>query len=170
MRELIDDLLTYSRIGTKERKYELVDCRVIVSKAVQNLDSLIRASGATVVCDTLPFLPIDSAMMTQVFQNLIGNGIKFRGADPPKIQIYSEQLKDEWLFKITDNGIGIEPEYLDKIFIIFQRLHTRAEYPGTGLGLAIVKKIIERHGGRIGVSSIVGQGSTFYFTIPAVGT
>ena len=169
MQTLIDDLLSYSRVGTRGHAFESVDCSRIVDQALANLDTAIRESGAEIVRDGLPMLNADGAQLTQLFQNLIGNAIKFRRSEVPRIAIVARRESGTWRFAVTDNGIGMEPEYFDRIFIIFQRLHTRSEYPGTGLGLAISKKIVERHGGRITVASEPGRGSTFSFTIPDAG-
>jgi hypothetical protein len=125
----------------------------------------IEESDAVVTQDPLPIVTADRTQLGQVFQNLIGNAIKFRGPDRPEIHIGAERQNGKWIFAVRDNGIGIDPQYADRIFIIFQRLHTQEEYPGTGIGLAVCKRIVERHGGRIWVDSEPGQGSTFYFTV-----
>ncbi|AVH66119.1 GAF domain-containing protein [Nostoc sp. 'Peltigera membranacea cyanobiont' N6] len=180
MQTLINDLLNYSRVSTRGQAFKLVDCDLILRSAIANLQIAIADRKAIVTHDSLPKLIADSTQLTQVFQNLIGNAIKFCQNQQPQIHIGvakpnanldGENLNsipsvDEWLFSICDNGIGLESQYVERIFIIFQRLHGRDKYPGTGIGLAICKKIIERHGGRIWVESKPGQGSTFYFTIP----
>jgi light-regulated signal transduction histidine kinase (bacteriophytochrome) len=126
----------------------------------------IAESGAIVAHDDLPQIMADSAQLVRLFQNLIGNAIKFRGKKKPKIYISARREGHDWLFSVRDNGIGIEPAYAERIFVVFQRLHTREEYPGTGIGLSVCKKIVERHGGHIWVESEPGHGSTFYFTVP----
>jgi PAS domain S-box-containing protein len=180
MQTLINDLLNYSRVSTRGQPFKLVDCDVILQQAIANLQIAIADSKAIVTHEPLPEVMADTTQLTQVFQNLIGNAIKFCQNQQPQIHIgvakananldgeslNSIPLADEWLFSIRDNGIGLESQYAERIFIIFQRLHGRDKYPGTGIGLAICKKIIERHGGRIWVESKPGQGSTFYFTIP----
>ncbi len=135
----------------------------------QNLQTLIQESDAVITADPLPVVPTDAAQLTHVFQNLIANAIKFRSERTPEIQVSARRQDDAWLFWVRDNGIGIEPQYHERIFVIFQRLHTRTKYPGTGIGLAICKRIVERHGGKIWVESQPGQGSTFYFTLPDKG-
>ncbi|MBC1218821.1 GAF domain-containing protein [Nostoc sp. UCD121] len=180
MQTLINDLLNYSRVSTRGQPFKLVDCDVILQRAIANLQIAIADNQAIITHDTLPEVMADTTQLTQVFQNLIGNAIKFCQNQQPQIYIgvakpntnsdeeslNSIPLADEWLFWVRDNGIGLESQYAERIFIIFQRLHGRDKYPGTGIGLAICKKIIERHGGRIWVESKPGQGSTFYFTIP----
>ncbi len=166
MQALISDLLTYSRVGTRGKPFAPTGCSAILEDALANLAVALRESGATVTHDTLPVVTADATQMTQLFQNLIGNALKFRGEHPPEVHVGAEQREGEWQFSVRDNGIGIEPQYLERIFGVFQRLHTRREYPGTGIGLAICKKIVERHGGRIWIESEPGQGSTFYFTLP----
>ena len=133
---------------------------------LDNLQVAIGESGAVVTHDPLPVVMADPTQLSQLFQNLIGNALKFRGERPPEIHVGAEQQGEEWLFWVRDNGIGIEAQYAERIFVIFQRLHTRDEYPGTGIGLAICKRIVERHGGRIWVESEPGEGSSFFFTIP----
>jgi light-regulated signal transduction histidine kinase (bacteriophytochrome) len=179
MKALIQDLLSYSRVSTHGQPFELVDVNRILASAIANLEFLIDETGAVITRDSLPQLKADATQLTQLFQNLISNGIKFRREGiSPQIQInvirrewvhgrtaMGESL-GEWIFSVRDNGIGIEPQYSDRIFVIFQRLHGRGKYPGTGIGLAICKKIVERHGGRIWIESEVGRGTTFYFTIP----
>lgn len=166
MQTLINDLLAYSRVGTQGKDFEPTDGEAIFEQAVANLKAAIEESGATVTHDALPTVIGDSSQLVQLLQNLISNAVKFRGQEPPRIHIAAEPKENEWLFSVRDNGIGIDPEYHDRIFIIFQRLHGREDYPGTGIGLTICKKIVERHGGRIWVESEPGQGATFYFTIP----
>lgn len=167
MQAMIQDLLAFSRVGRAESGFQEIDLNAALKLALENLQPAIKESGAVVKCDSLPMLKAHRIQMVQLFQNLIGNAIKFRGNQPPLIQIGAEQKNGEWIFSAKDNGIGIAVEYSEIIFAIFQRLHTRSEYPGNGIGLAICKKIIERHGGRIWVESKEGQGSTFKFTLAA---
>ncbi|MBD2102481.1 ATP-binding protein [Leptolyngbya sp. FACHB-261] len=169
MRTLITDLLAYSRIGTRGQAFELINCSEIVNRAIDNLKVTIGESGAVIACEELPSVKADPTQLTQLFQNLIGNAIKFRREDPPVIHIRASLQQGAWLFSVQDNGIGIDPEYAERIFVIFQRLHNRVEYAGTGIGLAVCKKIVERHGGRIWVQSELGRGATFYFEIPNEG-
>ena len=166
MKALILDLLAYSRVATKGKTPKRIDCEQILERALRNLSLAIIETGAAITHEPLPAIPADDAQLLQVFQNLIGNAIKFRGADSPQIHVRSVKDKKEWIFSIKDNGIGIEARHLDRIFVIFQRLHKRSQYEGTGMGLAIVKKIVERHGGRVWAESEPGAGTTFYFTIP----
>jgi hypothetical protein len=170
MQTLIDDLLSYSRVGTQGKEFEPSDCNAILDQALANLEAAIAETGAVISRDRLPVVKADAAQLTQLFQNLISNAIKFRSQQPPSINISVRRDEGNWLFSVKDNGIGMQPEYFERIFVIFQRLHTRNEYPGTGIGLAICKKIVERHGGRIFVESQPGQGSTFSFTLPDKGT
>jgi signal transduction histidine kinase len=166
MQTMIKDLLAYSRVGMWGEDFEPTDCEVVFDQTLADMQVAIEESGAVVTHDPLPTVMADDLQLGQVFQNLIGNAIKFRGEEPPRVHVSAQQEGDEWVFSVRDNGIGIDPEYADCIFEIFQRLHTQEEYPGTGIGLAICKKIVERHGGRIWVESQPGKGSTFYFTIP----
>jgi PAS domain S-box-containing protein len=169
MQGLINDLLAYSRVGTRAKGPEPIDCTAVLDQARANLKAAIEQSGAVVTHDPLPTVMADNLQLVQLFQNLIGNAIKFHVEAPPRIHVLAEQKGNEWVFSVRDNGIGIEPQYAERIFVIFQRLHSREEYPGTGIGLAICKKIVERGGGRIWVESQPGIGSTFYFTIPIGG-
>jgi PAS domain S-box-containing protein len=166
MHHLINDLLAYSRVGTRGQPFEPADCQAIFDQVVTNLKIAIEESGATVTCDPLPKVTADGSQLAQLLQNLIGNAIKFRDHRPPQVHVSAERRNGSWQFAVRDNGIGLEPQYAERIFLIFQRLHTRAEYPGTGIGLAICKKIVERHDGRIWVESQPGHGATFYFTLP----
>lgn len=166
MQVLINDLLAYSRVGTKGKPLAPTNSNESLELALANLYMTIQESGAVIEHDELPMIMADGTQISQLFQNLIGNGIKFRGKEPPRIKITCKKQGKEWLFSLKDNGIGIDPQYVERVFIIFQRLHTRDEYPGTGIGLAICKKVVERHGGRIWVESTPGEGSTFYFTLP----
>jgi len=169
MQTLINDLLAYSRVGTRAKGLESTDCPAVLDQALANLKVAIEQSGAVVTHDPLPTVMADKLQLIQLFQNLIGNAIKFHVEEPPRIHVSAELKGNEWVFSVRDNGIGIDPQYAERIFVIFQRLHTREEYPGTGIGLAICKKIVERRGGRIWVESQPGTGSTFYFTIPIGG-
>ncbi|MBN1977903.1 MAG: GAF domain-containing protein [Anaerolineae bacterium] len=169
MQMLIHDLLTYSRVSTRAKPFEPTNCADVLNHALANLKLAVEESGATVTFDGLPTVAADATQLIQVFQNLIGNAIKFCRKDPPRIHVSAKRKGAKWLFSVRDNGIGIAPEHVERIFLIFQRLHTREEYPGTGIGLAVCKKIVERHGGRIWVESQPEEGSTFYFTIPAQG-
>lgn len=166
MQVLIKDLLIYSKVGVLHNDFTPVDCEFILEQAVWNLKVAIEESGALVTRGTLPVILSSETQMIQLFQNLIGNAIKFCKNKKPEIRIEAERRPGKWLFSVCDNGIGIEPGNLSRIFDIFQRLHTRDEYPGTGIGLAICKKIVEGHGGDLWVESRFGSGSTFYFTIP----
>jgi len=166
MQVLIKDLLAFSRVvraGTTPRN---VDCNVALDEAVLSLTASIEETGAVVTHAMLPNLWADETQITQIFQNLIGNAIKFRQEAPPECAVSVEKSGRNWLFSVSDNGIGIAPEYTENVFVVFQRLHARSEYPGNGIGLAICKKIIEHYGGTIWVESRVGQGSTFKFTLP----
>ena len=169
MQTLINDLLTYSRVGTRGKPLTPTDCETLLAQTISNLKVPIDDSGAVVTHDPLPTVMADGSQLAHVFQNLIGNAIKFKSEEPPRIHIAAEQKGDEWFFSVADNGVGIEPEFFDRIFVIFQRLHGRDEYTGTGIGLAVCKKIVDRHGGRMWVESELGRGSTFYFTIPTNG-
>ncbi len=166
MHALINDLLELSRVGTRANLIKPADMNIVLKTALDNLSHRINTSGAKVTHDALPMLNVDSNQMVLLFQNLISNAIKFQSDQPPQIHISAKSNAGQWEFSVRDNGIGIEPKHYERIFQIFQRLHTRKEYPGTGIGLAICKKIVERHGGRIWVESMPGKGSTFYFTIP----
>jgi PAS domain S-box-containing protein len=166
MRELIDDLLEYSRVDTQVKEFGPVLMNEVVEDVIKVLKAPIDEGGAKIFVDPLPTIIADRSQMVQVMQNLIGNAIKFRGKEKPTINVSASRRAREWLFSIKDNGIGLNMQYSDKIFEMFQRLHAREEYPGTGVGLAVAKKIIERHGGRIWVESKEGKGATFFFTIP----
>lgn len=167
MQVLINDLLTYSRVNTQGEPLKTVDSHSALGEALRNLSATIQESEALVINDNLPNINADYSQMVQLFQNLIGNAIKFRSTDtPPRIRISASDQGSVWRFSVKDNGIGIGAEYADKVFVIFQRLHTRQEYPGTGIGLAICKRIVERHHGRIWFESEPGNGSVFHFALP----
>ncbi len=165
LQEMIIGLLAYSRVQTKGKPFEEINSAEVLGYAVANLKLVIEESGTLVTAGTLPVIRADAGQLLQVFQNLIANAIKFRGKDAPLIQISAEQKSSEWVFSVKDNGTGIEPEYKEKVFDMFRRLHGR-EYPGVGIGLSLCRRIIERHKGRIWIESEAGQGTTFYFTIP----
>jgi PAS domain S-box-containing protein len=166
MQQLIQDLLTYSRVGRGELNLEPVDLNRVLHQVEKNLDVAIAESHTTLRYDSLPTIIADLNQLTRLLQNLIGNSIKYRGDRPPVIRVTVEEQAGQWQFTIQDNGIGFDPQYAERVFVIFQRLHTRRKYPGTGIGLAICKKIVDRHHGRIWVDSTPNQGSTFYFSIP----
>jgi len=166
MRKLINDLLTYSRVDRFGNHFVETDIEKVLETALTNLRVAVEESQATVTHDPLPALMIDATQITQIFQNLLGNAIKFRGERPLQIHIGAQEVDNTWRFEVRDNGIGIEPQYFERIFGVFQRLHTRHEYLGTGIGLSLCKKIVERHGGSIWVESEIGQGASFCFTLP----
>jgi PAS domain S-box-containing protein len=166
MQTLIEDLLTYSRLGTAAKPLQPIDSAAVVKAALGSVRVALDDSDAHLTCDALPTVMGDATQLTQLFQNLIANAIKFRRDQPPEIHICAEPGNEFWCFSVQDNGIGIAPEYFDRIFVMFQRLHGRRAYPGTGIGLAICKKIVERHGGRIWVESSCERGSIFKFTLP----
>ena len=169
MQMLINDLLDYSRVGTRGKNFVLTEFSSILDKTLRDLKKAVEESGAKVTIDPLPSLMVDGGQIGQLFQNLITNAIKFRGDAIPQIHISSEKKEDKWIISVSDNGIGIAPEYSGRIFEIFQRLHSKEEYPGSGIGLAICKKIVERHGGKIWIESELKKGTIFYFTIPIQG-
>jgi signal transduction histidine kinase len=166
MQGLINDLLTYSRVGTRGKEFTATDCNVVLARTLLNLKMAIDESGAKVTQDQLPIVLGDEFQLGQLLQNLIGNAIKYRSQRAPEIHVGCDRDGEMWRFAVKDNGFGIDPEYTERIFVIFQRLHTRQEYPGTGIGLAVCKKIVERHRGEIWVESEVGSGSIFHFTLP----
>ena len=166
MQALIAELLNYSRVGTHGKAFQPSNCESILERVLAVLKLAVSESGTVVSHDPLPTVMGDEMQLTQLFQNLLANALKFRGQTPPRIHVSAERKENAWQFFVRDNGIGIAPEYAERIFMIFQRLHSRSEYPGTGIGLAICKKIVERHGGRIWVQSQPGSGATFFFTIP----
>lgn len=166
MQNLIDDLLTFSRVTTRAKELGPTDCEAIYDRVVSTLTVSIKENDAEITHDPLPEVIADDVQIGQVFQNLISNALKFRGDENPKIHISARRDDNQWLFSVKDNGIGIDPKHAERIFEVFKRLHKRREYPGTGIGLSICKKIVERHGGSIWVESQLGEGSTFYFTLP----
>jgi signal transduction histidine kinase len=166
MQGLIEDLLTYSRAGSRGEAFAWTECEAVLDRALAGLQVVIEECGARVTHDPLPTVMGDEFQLGQLFQNLLGNALKYRDSKPPQVHVSCKQETEQWTFAVQDNGIGIEPQYRERIFQIFQRLHTREEYEGSGIGLAICKKIVERHGGKIWVESELGKGATFYFTIP----
>lgn len=168
MKGLIEDLLSYSRVGEENRRLDLTSSDAALKRALENLQYSVNECGLRLTQGPLPALKADGSQLVQLFQNLIGNALKFKSEKLPEVHIAAELKNGEWLFSVRDNGIGIDPKYIDRIFEIFKRLHGRNLYPGNGIGLAICKKIVERHGGRIWAESQLGDGATFYFTIPSV--
>lgn len=169
MEALIRDLLTYSRVS-KIKPFESINCEEVLDLALNNLRIPLQETGTSICRYPLPTLWADRTQLVQLFQNLLSNAIKYRSDKPPEIEVGAEVQEEQYLFYVKDNGIGIESQYFERIFALFQRLHTRQQYPGTGMGLAICQKIVEFHGGRIWVESNSGQGSTFYFTIATIKT
>jgi PAS domain S-box-containing protein len=166
MEQLLKDLRAYTQAATAGTELtQDIDAGAVLDKALANLEAAIKDSGASISRAALPFVRMHEFQLQQVFQNLIGNAIRYRGSDPPRIHVTVQQRGAEWLFSVQDNGIGIEPEYKEQIFALFKRLHTATEYPGTGMGLAICQRIVERGGGRIWVDSERGRGATFFFTV-----
>jgi PAS domain S-box-containing protein len=166
MQRLINDLLEFSRVSTRGKPLERTDVAEILSNVRANLSVAIEEAGALVTNDQLPVVSADAGQLGQLFQNLVGNGIKFRNGGHPHVHVRAVEAEHHWEFSVRDNGIGIEQQYFDRIFVIFQRLHGKGVYPGTGIGLALCKRIVERHGGKIWVESKPADGSTFFFTIP----
>jgi PAS domain S-box-containing protein len=167
MQALIQDLLSFSRVGTRGAAPEPIGAEAAAEAALESLTAAIAETGAVITRDPLPKVLADAAQLRQLFVNLIGNALKFRGEEPPVVHLGAEREGRFWTLSVRDNGIGIEAEYFERIFVIFQRLQGRDAYPGTGIGLAICKKIVERHGGRIWVESTPGEGSVFSFSLPA---
>jgi hypothetical protein len=166
MQTLINDLLAYSRVGTRGQPLAPTDSHAALGEAMRNLATLVEETRAIITNDDLPTVRADASQFNLVFQNLLSNAIKFRGQDLPRIHVSALDRDGEWVFAVRDNGIGIEPQHAERVFVLFQRLHTQAEHPGTGIGLAVCKRIVERHGGRIWFESEPGKGSTFFFTVP----
>ena len=168
MQQLIKDLLAYARVDSQGKMPGPIMSETVVKNVLGSLKMAIEESQAEIVCDKLPSVRADIVQLAQVFQNLIGNALKFHDKEPPRIHIGAERAEDKWIFRVEDNGVGIDTQYAEVVFQMFQRLHERGRYDGSGIGLAIAKKIVERHGGRIWFESELGKGSTFYFTMPAV--
>lgn len=166
MEALISDLLTFSRVGTKGGEFQSIDCAIALNAALSNLQMMVKESQAVITHDSLPTVMADPRQLIQLFQNLLNNAIKYRSNTPPKIHIAVQKEEHHWQFSVEDNGIGIDAKYSDRIFMLFQRLHTRSTYPGTGIGLALCKKIVQRHRGHIWLKPDVTQGTTFCFTLP----
>jgi chemotaxis family two-component system sensor kinase Cph1 len=168
MGKLLDDLLEFSRLEWKPGKMKPINCSVALEKAIYDLGTAIEESGTQITYDPLPTVVADESQITRVFQNLVANAIKFRGKGKPRIHVSAEEKDNEWVFSVRDEGIGLDPKFAERIFVVFQRLHTKQDYPGTGMGLALCKKIVNLHGGRIWVESELGKGATFYFTLPVM--
>jgi light-regulated signal transduction histidine kinase (bacteriophytochrome) len=167
MQRLIEDLLAFSRVGTRGGVLVRTDAALAVAASLESLQAAVAEADATVTHEVLPTVLADPPQLEHLFTNLIGNALKFRGAQPARVHITAARDGPRWVFSVQDSGIGIDPQDFDRVFVILQRLHGRDEYPGTGIGLAICKKIVERHGGRIWVEAKPGSGSTFRFTLPA---
>jgi light-regulated signal transduction histidine kinase (bacteriophytochrome) len=170
MQQMLADLLAYTKAGGQDLVCAPVDCQALLGRVIDDLHVAIAESGATITHDSLPTVSGDATQLSQLFQNLIGNALKFRGTTPLRVHVSAQPEDSHWRFVVRDNGIGIDPSQAERIFRVFQRLHTRKEYQGTGIGLAICQKIVTRHGGRIWVESAPGQGATFCFTIEEKGS
>jgi light-regulated signal transduction histidine kinase (bacteriophytochrome) len=166
MQRLINDLLSYSRVGRRGAAFGHVSLADAFDVVTGDLRATIEQTGATITCDPLPRVWADGTQLTQLLQNLVANALKFHGEAPPRVHVGAERRGREWQISVRDNGIGIEPQYAERIFVIFQRLHTKSEYPGSGIGLSICKKIVNRHGGRIWVEPSPEGGSVFRFSLP----
>ncbi len=166
MQQLINSLLIYSRVGTSGKEFQEVDTGTVVDEAISTLQAAIEAAGAEVTRDGLPTVTADPTLLGQLFQNLIGNAVKFHDRRPPRVHVACQESNRQFVFSVRDNGIGIDPRYSDRIFTVFERLHPQDEYSGTGIGLAICKRVVERHGGKIWCESTEGEGTTFYFALP----
>ncbi|MCW9033216.1 MAG: ATP-binding protein [Alphaproteobacteria bacterium] len=169
MKRLIDGLLVFSRINSQGGDFTLVDCNRTIEKVLKNLEVIIAETKAEIVVDELPTLVADEQQLAILFQNLLSNALKFRGDAAPLITLKANSSNEHWLFSVTDNGIGMDPKFAERVFVIFQRLHTRTEFPGDGLGLSICKQIVERHNGDIWVESLPSKGATFYIKLKANG-
>jgi signal transduction histidine kinase len=165
LQSMIDDILEFSRVGTRGDSFVQVDFNAVTKAAATSLESAFEEFDVELICDELPVLDADSRQIQQLFQNLFSNAIKFRGDKPPKITVTASETAGQWQFSVRDNGIGMSPDAGERIFEMFQRLHTNEEHPGNGIGLAICRSIVERHGGSIWVESTPGEGSVFHFTI-----
>lgn len=166
MQALINDLLAFSRVGTRGKALESCSAESALNQAVSNLQLVVERSNAEITHDPLPDVVGDEAQLVQLFQNLLDNAMRFRGSQAPRIHVQAVERESEYVFSVADNGIGIDPKHFERIFVVFQRLHGPGKYPGTGIGLAICKKIVERHGGRIWVESEPDRGSVFFFSLP----
>lgn len=167
MQRLINDLLEFSRVRTRGEDFRPVALGDVVERVRADLEGAVAEAGAVITADGLPTVRGDAAQLGRLFQNLIGNALKFRGDEPPRIHIGAARGQGDWVVSVRDNGIGIAPEHRERVFVIFQRLHSQSKFPGTGIGLAIAKRIVERHGGKIWVEPASPRGSTFCFTVPA---
>jgi PAS domain S-box-containing protein len=166
MQQLVNDLLTYARVGTRGNPIEPTDAGRVLGQAIGDLATAIEESRAVVTHEELPLVRADASQLRQLFQNLLANALKFRSEEVPRVHVSARDEGRDWVFAVRDNGIGIDRQYAERVFVVFQRLHTRRDYPGTGIGLALCKRIVERHGGRIWFESEPGKGSTFLFTVP----
>ncbi|MDP3541518.1 MAG: ATP-binding protein [Elusimicrobiota bacterium] len=167
MQNLIQDLLTYSRAGSRTLEPILTDLNRLLRDVLSDLEAPLKEAGVRVICGPLPSLVVDAGLVARLLENLLGNAVKFRGERPPEIRVSARRERDEWIFSVADNGIGIEPKFIEDVFKMFRRLHPASSYAGTGIGLAVARKVVERHGGRIWVESAPGHGATFHFTLGA---